>query len=163
MAKQVITRILDDLDGGDADETVAFALDGVAFEIDLSAKNSKKLRDFLDTYISAGTRTGRVNGKPQLQRYPAPSAENVRSAKENREFNQRVRAWAASNGYELNERGRVPTHIIDAYNTGRPNPDAASRLAQELSAPEPVKKAAARTVKTAPAKAAFRSGSRVTA
>lgn len=40
MAKQVITILTDDLDGGDADHTVEFGLDGVTYTIDLSEKNT---------------------------------------------------------------------------------------------------------------------------
>ena len=51
MAKTVIVRLTDDIDGGDADETVRFSLDGRSFEIDLSAANASKLRSSLRPYI----------------------------------------------------------------------------------------------------------------
>ena len=35
-----ITEFIDDLDGSKADRTVTFAVDGTAYEIDLSKKNS---------------------------------------------------------------------------------------------------------------------------
>ena len=45
MAKKVTVSFLDDLDGKTAaDETVAFTLDEVAYEIDLSTQNAEKLR-----------------------------------------------------------------------------------------------------------------------
>ena len=40
MAKQIIHKLVDDIDNGDADETVKFALDGIQYEIDLSEKNA---------------------------------------------------------------------------------------------------------------------------
>ena len=43
MAKTVIVRLTDDIDGGDADETVYFSLDGTAYEIDLSTTNADAL------------------------------------------------------------------------------------------------------------------------
>ena len=36
MAQRVQIKLIDDLDGADADETVSFGLDGVVYEIDLS-------------------------------------------------------------------------------------------------------------------------------
>lgn len=39
MASQVLTSMVDDLDGSEATETVKFGLDGTAYEIDLSATN----------------------------------------------------------------------------------------------------------------------------
>ena len=47
MAKETITRLIDDLDGGEAHETVTFGLDGWSYEIDLSTKNATKLRNAL--------------------------------------------------------------------------------------------------------------------
>ena len=41
MAKTLIVKLSDDIDGGDADETVRFGLDGKAYEIDLSATNAR--------------------------------------------------------------------------------------------------------------------------
>ena len=51
MAKTVIVKLTDDIDGGDADETIQFALDGRSYEIDLSAANASKLRSALKPYI----------------------------------------------------------------------------------------------------------------
>lgn len=42
---QVGSALIDDLDGGEADETVAFAVDGRSYEVDLSAKSAAKLRE----------------------------------------------------------------------------------------------------------------------
>ncbi|TMR20990.1 Lsr2 dimerization domain-containing protein, partial [Actinomadura geliboluensis] len=36
MAQKVQVLLVDDLDGGEADETVAFSIDGASYEIDLS-------------------------------------------------------------------------------------------------------------------------------
>ena len=63
MAKETITRLIDDLDRSEADETVKFGLDGVQYEIDLSTKNATKLREALKPYIKAGTRIGRFPGR----------------------------------------------------------------------------------------------------
>ena len=54
MAKTVIVKLTDDIDGGDADETVQFALDGRSYEIDLSTANASKLRDALKPYVDKG-------------------------------------------------------------------------------------------------------------
>ena len=40
MARKVITVLTDDLDGGKADRTVEFSLDGVAYTIDVSDENA---------------------------------------------------------------------------------------------------------------------------
>ena len=45
MAQKVEVLLVDDIDGGEADETVSFSIDGTSYEIDLSKKNAAKLRD----------------------------------------------------------------------------------------------------------------------
>lgn len=44
MATITTTTLVDDVDGTEAVETVGFALDGVTYEIDLSAVNASRLR-----------------------------------------------------------------------------------------------------------------------
>ena len=105
MARQVITTLIDDMDGKKADLTIEFALDGTTYTIDLSNANAGKLRKALDPFIAAGTRVGRA---------PARRAAVVRAAP-SREENRAMREWAQRNGHQISERGRIPQSVIDAY------------------------------------------------
>lgn len=58
VAQKVQVLLVDDLDGGEADETVTFALDGKTYEIDLTTSNADKLRGLLEPYTKGGRRTG---------------------------------------------------------------------------------------------------------
>lgn len=108
MAQKVQVLLVDDIDGGEADETVTFALDGKSYEIDLNADNANKLRDALGGFVKASRRTGRASGgRGKPARTTASSAAGAETPK--------IRAWAKENGYEVNERGRVPTNIREAY------------------------------------------------
>jgi len=51
MAQKVQVLLVDDLDGGEATETVSFGLDGSSYEIDLSSANADKIRKELTLYI----------------------------------------------------------------------------------------------------------------
>jgi hypothetical protein len=51
MAQKVQVLLVDDLDGSEATETVAFGLDGASYEIDLSSGNADKLRKELAHYV----------------------------------------------------------------------------------------------------------------
>ncbi len=111
MAQKVQVILVDDLDGGDADETVLFGLDGVSYEIDLSADNSSKLRETLAGYVGQARRVGTRAGRKRRARATAASngsAGRSGSAKE-------IREWARSNGYTVSERGRVSGEIVAAY------------------------------------------------
>ena len=114
MAKQVITLLTDDLDGGEADRTVEFGLDGVNYTIDLSEKNTAKLRKALDPYLSVATRVGRSSVASPVRRSPAAS-----TGRASRDQNQAIREWAGKNGYEVSERGRIPSSIVEAYHSKR--------------------------------------------
>jgi nucleoid-associated protein Lsr2 len=112
MAKQIITRLTDDLDGSEADRTVEFALDGVNYTIDLSEKNAGKLRKALDPYLENAVRVGRApaGGRITSRSGAAPSARSTRDQ------NQAIREWAKQNGHEVSERGRIPVGVVEAFN-----------------------------------------------
>jgi hypothetical protein len=116
MSKQVITVLTDDLDGGDADRTVEFGLDGVTYTIDLSDKNAGKLRKALDPYLAVAARAGRNSGqsRPGSRRSVAAPAGRV-----GREQNQAIREWATKNGFEVSERGRIPSTVVEAFHSQR--------------------------------------------
>lgn len=138
MAKQVITKMLDDLDGGEADETVHFSLDGVGYSVDLSSKNASELRSFLTRYIEAGERQGRVEVGRHAQLLRSSSHRVTVQNTANREMNQKIRAWADSHGWQLADRGRIPQHIVDAFETRTPNPNwvAEQEAAEKAAAVE---------------------------
>ena len=115
MAKQVITLLTDDLDGGEADRTVEFGLDGVNYTIDLSEKNAGKLRKALDPFLNAATRVGRSNAVASTGR----RGVSTTTGRASRDQNQAIREWAAKNGYEVSERGRIPGSIVEAYRNRR--------------------------------------------
>ncbi|MFE9412272.1 Lsr2 family protein [Streptomyces sp. NPDC006704] len=106
MAQKVQVLLIDDLDGGEAEETLTFALDGKTYEIDLSAKNGKKLRALLDPYVKAGRKTG---GRATTNRPRAAKTGNTGPSTSD------IRAWAKDHGYSVNERGRVPANVREAF------------------------------------------------
>ena len=114
MAKQVITLLTDDLDGGEADRTVEFGLDGVNYTIDLSEKNAGKLRKALDPFLNAATRVGRSPAPSPVRRNGATAGGRA-----SRDENQAIREWANKNGHPVSERGRIPSHIVEAYHSRR--------------------------------------------
>jgi hypothetical protein len=114
VVRKELVRLVDDVDGGDASETVGYALDGIAYEIDLSEKNAARLREALAEFIPVSRRTGRVPGatwRPGVVNRP-PSAASV-----GRPDNGAIRAWAKQNwtGTPISDRGRIPQDVLDAY------------------------------------------------
>jgi hypothetical protein len=102
MATRTVTELLDDMTGQAADETVVFGLDGAEYEIDMTKKNAAALRKALAPYQDVARRVG---GRKQA------AVTRVSTGVDNRA----VRAWAASNGIQLSQRGRIPAHVIEQY------------------------------------------------
>jgi hypothetical protein len=111
MAQETTVRFIDDLDGSDAEGTIEFGLEGKTYEIDLSTENTERLRGALVDFIAAGRRVTRT--KPG--RGPKSSASRSGGSGSDREANQAIREWARENGHQVNERGRIPREVIDAY------------------------------------------------
>jgi Lsr2 len=107
MASVTRVRLVDDLDGGEADESVSFTLDGKSFEIDLSAKRAAELRDILAPYVGAARRAG---GGTMVRRQRGAAASSAR-----REDTSAIREWAAAHGHQVSARGRISAAVIQAY------------------------------------------------
>jgi hypothetical protein len=109
VARVETIRLVSDLDGGDADETVEFAIDGKTYVIDLSTVQAADLRTKFALYAASARRLR--SSKPAT----SSSSRNPKSA-ESREQNAAIRAWARDNGYgDLGDRGRIPVRVLDAY------------------------------------------------
>jgi hypothetical protein len=111
VAQKITTLFIDDIDGGAAEGTVRFALDGTEYEIDLNSKHSEELRSALGKYVTharkvggAARRAGRVAGRAGRG---ASSALNTTE----------IRNWARENGYDIKDRGRVPADLVAKYQT----------------------------------------------
>jgi hypothetical protein len=113
MAQRVQVLLICDLhdDETPADETVEFALDGSAYEIDLCAQHAGELRDRLATYVGVGRRTGgrgalspTRGGTNRRRRHRGGSGEAAA-----------IREWARSQGLAVPERGRIPAELAEKY------------------------------------------------
>jgi Lsr2 len=114
VAQKVETRLVDDLDGSEAVETVTFVAEGREYEIDLSAENAAKLRDGLAEFVAAGRRVGGGRGKPAAAT-AAGSGSGTKRAAMDREQAAAVRDWARANGFEVSDRGRISSTVLAAY------------------------------------------------
>ncbi|MGI5218163.1 histone-like nucleoid-structuring protein Lsr2 [Nocardia sp. CA-290969] len=106
MARKVIVELVDDYDGtSPAEETVTLALDGVTYEIDLSARNAEKLRDIVGEWAAHARRVG---GRATKGKKPAQAATDSRQT-------QAIREWARKNGMDVSARGRISADVLEAY------------------------------------------------
>ncbi|MFE0702775.1 Lsr2 family protein [Streptomyces sp. NPDC058872] len=109
MAQRVVVTLSDDIEGGEAAETVAFGLDGKMYEIDLNAANAKKLRKALAPYLAAGRK---LPARAAAGRRPAAAAYTHTALAPDPAA---VRAWAQSNKMDVPARGRIPKRVYEAF------------------------------------------------
>lgn len=116
MAKKVTIEISDDTDGSRADQTIPFGLDGVTYEIDLSSANANTLRTALAPFVSAARRTGGRRIKVAVGQATETTKSQPQATGEYTPTHD-IRSWARDHGYEVSDRGRISTSIIDAFST----------------------------------------------
>jgi len=104
VATQIQKILIDDLDGGTANETVSFAIDGNYYEIDLSDENAKKLREALNPFVTHARRAE-----------PTPSRRRRSSRSTSREKSAEIRSWAKAQGLPVSERGRIAASVVERY------------------------------------------------
>jgi hypothetical protein len=115
MARKINVILVDDLDGTelteDQAETVAFAIDGTAYELDLSGDNAAKFRGTFGQYMSVARRVGRAGDHTSSRRRSASGRSNV-----NRERANEIRQWAVAHGHMAEgSRGRIPGRVVELW------------------------------------------------
>jgi hypothetical protein len=107
VAQQIQTLFIDDIDGGEAEGTVRFALDGTEYEIDLSASHSQELHTALTKYVDHARKVGGTARRATRGTRRNASAIDTTA----------VRAWAKDHGVDVKERGRIPADVVEQYRT----------------------------------------------
>jgi hypothetical protein len=104
MAQKVQIVLEDDVDGGEATQTVTFALDGTSYEIDLNDANADKLRAAFAPFVGHARKVsgGQRRGRRQVAVASGASAKEIRD-------------WARSNGHTVPDRGRIPAEVRSAF------------------------------------------------
>jgi len=109
VAQKIQTLFIDDIDGGAAEGTVRFALDGTEYEIDLNAKHTEELRSALGKYVSHARKVG--GSSRRAGRTAGRASRGTGSSLNTTE----IRNWAREQGYDIKDRGRVPADLVAKY------------------------------------------------
>ncbi|MCT6776073.1 Lsr2 family protein [Streptomyces sp. CS7] len=114
MAQRIVTTYTDDLTGEESEDVKKHTIlvDGAGVEIDLNADSYDKLMDALKPFFQAehATRT-RVSLLAKAAGKTKSSAANGAGRQDTAE----IRKWARENGHNVNDRGRIPAEIREAY------------------------------------------------
>jgi hypothetical protein len=110
--RREITVISDDLTGEEGAETILFAIDGRAYQIDLGPENAEEMRTTFAKYTVAGRMVGRGTGTPL---HTIAATRVGKAGRNDPAFVARVKAWAKDNGQHVPSRGRIPGSVVAAY------------------------------------------------
>lgn len=110
MAVETITKLIDDVDGSPADQTVEFSFLGARYEIDLTEKHTDQMRKALEPWLERARRARGGNAR----RKPAQARRTPKAAKP-KPTNDEIRAWAKEKGIKVAEKGRIANAVIDQY------------------------------------------------
>lgn len=117
--QRVDVRLEDDLTGGPADETVEFGIDGRSYEIDLNARHAADFRQQLARFLEHASLV-----RPAQRRAPVRTLAN-------RARSRQIRAWAEEQGFDVSERGRLPSEIIQQYESEHGASQQSERAARQ--------------------------------
>ena len=106
MAQRVQVILVCDLhdDETAGTQTVAFGLNGSAYEIDLCDAHAAELRDGFARYVGAARRAGGRNARAGRRRSRPGGGEAAQ-----------IREWARDQGLPVPERGRIPADLAEKY------------------------------------------------
>lgn len=111
MAEETITRLIDDIDGGEATQKVLLGLNGEWRGLDLSEKNNDALAKAIGKFWEAATPVrGSVTGSKRQV------AAKVSKAKTDRGYDiSMLREWAAEKGVSIPARGRISGAVVEQF------------------------------------------------
>lgn len=111
MAQKTQIILTDDIDGGEATQTVTFAFQGTNYEIDLNDEHAASIEESFSEWITNARKSNTRSGAGAAAR----SSSTRASSGAKRTDLDAVRAWARDNGHTVSDRGRVSNKILEAY------------------------------------------------
>jgi Lsr2 len=132
--QRVQVHLEDDLTGGPADETVRFGLDGLDYEVDLSARHATEFRRQIAPFVE--------HARPARSQRSRVRARTAAS----RERSRDIRVWAERQGFAVAEHGRLPGNVIAEYELAHGGREPAERTSQRPAS----RRAAPRRAKAKP-------------
>ena len=118
MAQKVIREFVDDIDGSPAERTFTFAVDGTHYEIDLSSENIKEFNEAIAGFVESARKVKTSGNGRRARKTSSSTSGSGRS----REQTQAVREWARQQGHSINDRGRIPVSIQQAFEQAHQGP-----------------------------------------
>lgn len=124
MARETITRYLDDLDTTqEASETITLGYRGFLYELDLTEEHAQELDGVLEFWIQAAHAKGKWPKRVQAVKEPAPAP--VKAARKpaglTPEQRREAREWGRANGFQVAARGYLNPELVKAFKKAHRN------------------------------------------
>ncbi|APT85689.1 histone-like nucleoid-structuring protein Lsr2 [Corynebacterium aquilae] len=114
MAQKQVTQYFDDIDhtplSQDEVHVVRFGVDGTNYVLEVSEANAQAFHDAIARFVEhAQPDTTRTTTSTRSKRSGSGSTNSTGIPA------KRIREWAQQNNIEVNDRGRLPQEVVDAY------------------------------------------------
>jgi hypothetical protein len=124
--REVQIVVHDDIDGTELppnSDPYQFSLSGDHYEIDLTDEHIRMLRDSLRPFLDAARPVppSKINSGSDAPSYERRWLKTASDHRQRRDDLQRVRKWAARQGYQVAARARIPIKVHVAYNEAHPH------------------------------------------
>ena len=115
MAQKVQVLLVCDVHDNEEEgtETIAFSLDGAAYEIDVCDAHGAELRDAFAPYVGSARRAGRAGAAGGRRKAAAGRGGGAGSP----DRVAAIREWGRKNGHKVSERGRLSAALVEAYDS----------------------------------------------
>lgn len=100
-------------------ESIRFGWGGGFYETDLCEKHGEELRSTMERYLRKARRLGAAPKSAPIRSAPS-AAGTKRTRRRPTVSTKEVREWAAKEGIDVSERGRVPESLIAQFLEARP-------------------------------------------
>lgn len=121
MAK--ITKLVDDIDGSDATDTLEFSWGGDHYTIDLNDENATGFRNFMATYVMHATKVRHEVKAPAKRSGPSRTSSELAE----------IRDWARKQGHQVSEFGRIREEIVTAWENRPQEPETDAEEAKVIA------------------------------
>jgi hypothetical protein len=106
----IVQKMVDDIDGTDAEREFTFAVDGTHYAIHLHEDNIKGFHATVDEYVEKARKLGKLPTAAASKNSHASG-----SVRASREQTAAIREWARKAGYNVSDRGRIPAEVQKAF------------------------------------------------
>lgn len=111
MVARIEWRLVDDINGEEAQQSIEFGFNGKSYIIDLTDGNAAEFRDTMSKWIECARETPKTGSKRSGKMKPSSKSAKKDAAV----LRKDIRGWAKDNNLDISNKGPISREIHEAY------------------------------------------------